>query len=319
MPDSPVPAWDGYYRGDGVRRAVALPEPPPWRTFPRPAMSAVFQPPPGLREAVNAALWLRRPLLITGLPGSGKSTVIEQVTAELDFGPVLRWHVTSRSTLADALYQYDALGRIHAQRLGAGRDGAAAADDIAPFLQLGPLGTALLPAPRPRALLVDELDKSDLDLPSDLLDVLENGEFEIPELVRYERDEVRVRLHQSRDTATVVRGRIACTQFPFIVLTSNGEQIFPAPFLRRCVRFTMPRLTPEALRSLVGAHLRMDVPDGGPVAKLVHAFADRLAAGEALAVDQLLNAVFLLSRDGAPQGAAREELAALLMQELSRA
>ncbi|NUP52940.1 MAG: AAA domain-containing protein [Catenulispora sp.] len=310
--------WDGYYRGDGVRRAVDLPEAPPWRTFPRQPMSAVFQPPPGLREAVNAALWLRRPLLITGLPGSGKSTVIEQVSAELDFGPVLRWHVTSRSTLTDALYQYDALGRIHAQRLGAGDDGGGA-DDIAPFLQLGPLGTALLPSPRPRALLVDEIDKSDLDLPSDLLDVLESGEFEIPELVRYERDEVRVRLHQSRDTAAVVRGRIACTQFPFIVLTSNGEQIFPAPFLRRCVRFTMPRPSPEALRALVGAHLRMDVPEGGPVADIVRAFADRLEAGEALAIDQLLNAVFLLSREGAPQGVAREELAALLMQELSRA
>lgn len=310
--------WDGYYRGDGVRRAVELPEAPPWRTFPRQPMSAVFQPPPGLREAVNAALWLRRPLLITGLPGSGKSTVIEQVTAELDFGPVLRWHVTSRSTLTDALYQYDALGRIHAQRLGAG-DGGVGADDIAPFLQLGPLGTALLPSPRPRALLVDEIDKSDLDLPSDLLDVLESGEFEIPELVRYERDEVRVRLHQSHDTAAVVRGRISCTQFPFIVLTSNGEQIFPAPFLRRCVRFTMPRPSPEALRALVGAHLRMDVPEGGPVADIVRAFADRLDAGEALAIDQLLNAVFLLSREGAPQGVAREELAALLMQELSRA
>jgi MoxR-like ATPase len=265
---------------------------------------------------VNAALWLRRPLLITGLPGSGKSTVIEQVTAELDFGPVLRWHVTSRSTLTDALYQYDALGRIHAQRLGGKR---AEADDIAPFLQLGPLGTALLPSARPRALLIDEIDKSDLDLPSDLLDVLERGEFELPELVRYGRDEVDIRLHQSTEKAKVVKGRIACTQFPFIVMTSNGEQIFPAPFLRRCIRFTMPRPTPEALRALVGAHLRVDVPDSGPVAEVVQGFADRIEAGESLAVDQLLNAVFLLSRDGAPQGAAREELAALLLRELSRA
>ena len=308
--------WDDYYRGDGVPRAIELPAPPPWRTFPRQPMSSVFQPPPGLREAVNAALCLRRPLLITGLPGSGKSTVIEQVAAELDFGPVLRWHVTSRSTLADALYRYDALGRIHAQRLGGDRN---AADDIAPFLQFGPLGTALLPAERPRALLIDEIDKSDLDLPSDLLDVLERGEFEVPELVRYEHDEVDVRLYQSDGRHRVVNGRIACTQFPFIVMTSNGEQIFPAPFLRRCIRYTMARPSAEALRTLVGAHLGTDLPDRGPVADLVQGFADRIEAGENLAVDQLLNAVFLLSRDDAPTGAAREELTALLLRELSRA
>ena len=314
--------WNSYYRGDGVSRPVELPEPPPWRTFPRTSMSAVFQPPPGLTEAVNAALCLRRPLLITGLPGSGKSTVIEQVTDELDFGPVLRWHVTSRSTLSDALYRYDALGRIHAQQLGrgAGSDpGNRPADDIAPFLQLGPLGTALLPADRPRALLIDEIDKSDLDLPSDLLDVLERGEFEVPELVRYEQDEVAVRLWNSEERQTVTRGRVACTQFPFIVMTSNGEQIFPAPFLRRCIRYTMAKPTVDTLRRLVAAHLGVDVPAEGSVAELVAGFAARLETGESLAVDQLLNAVFLLSREDAPQGAAREELAALLLRELSRA
>jgi MoxR-like ATPase len=319
------PAWNDYYRGDGVRRAPRLPAPPPWRTFPRPPMSAVFQPPPGLRDAVNTALWLRRPLLITGPPGSGKSTVIEQVTAELDFGPVLRWHVTSRSTLADALYQYDALGRIYAQRLAAARsveatqDGAHPdEDDIAPFLRLGPLGTALLPSERPRALLIDEIDKSDLDLPSDLLDVLERGEFEIPELVRHERDVVSVHLHQSVERADVVRGRIACTEFPFIVMTSNGEQTFPAPFLRRCVRYTMARQTPDALLALVGAHLGDDIAALEPAAG-VHAFAARVDAGESLAVDQLLNAVFLLVRDGAPEGETRQELVGLLLRELSRA
>lgn len=171
--------WDAYYRGDGVPRpAAALPEPPPWRTFPIPSSAEVFRPPEGLSDAVNAALALRRPLLITGGPGTGKSTVIEQVAAELALGPVLRWHVTSRSSLADALYRYDALGRIHAHRLQqekARAGGAAGVDDIAAFLTLGPLGTALLPSPRPRALLVDEIDKADLDLPGDLLDVLERG------------------------------------------------------------------------------------------------------------------------------------------------
>ena len=164
--------WQPYYVGDGIPRDVEIGDPPPWRSFPRQNLHRQFQPPPGLTTAVNAALALRRPLLVTGPAGSGKSTVIEQVAAELKLGDPLRWHITSRSTLTEALYRYDALGRIHAQRL-AGPDGG---DDIAPFLQLGPLGTALLPSGRPRALLIDEIDKSDLDLPSDLLEVMERVE-----------------------------------------------------------------------------------------------------------------------------------------------
>jgi hypothetical protein len=113
----------------------------------------------------SAAGRLRRPLLVTGDPGSGKSTLIESVARELKLGTVLRWHITSRSTLTDALYRYDVLGRIHAQQFAKAR-GEAVTDDITDYLQLGPLGAALA-SDEPRALLIDELDKSDLDLPSD--------------------------------------------------------------------------------------------------------------------------------------------------------
>src|SRR4051812_1588383 len=109
--------WNTHYYGDGAVRELTLGPPPPWRTFPRGPVGAVFQPPEGLTDAVNAALCLRRPLLITGAPGSGKSSVIESVAEELTLGPVLRWHITSRSTLVDALYRYDALGRIHSHQL----------------------------------------------------------------------------------------------------------------------------------------------------------------------------------------------------------
>ncbi|MFD7688604.1 AAA family ATPase [Streptomyces sp. NPDC059781] len=311
--------WKPYYRGDGERRSTPLADPPPWRTFPRTAQHRQYQPPPGLVDAVNTAVHLRRPLLVSGPAGSGKSTVIEQVAHELDLGPVLRWHITSRSSLTDALYRYDALGRIHAQSLRAATHGRGRAgrgrDDIAPYLQLGPLGTALLPADRPRALLIDEIDKSDLDLPSDLLEVLERGEFEIPELVRYRRPRVMVRQWGSEDEHPVDRGRVQCTQFPFILLTSNGERDFSPAFLRRCIRYTMPPLTADLLYDIVRAHFE-DVPEGGE--ELVEKFAQRVAAGEHLAIDQLLNAVALLTGDQAPQDGQYKELRGLILRELSR-
>ncbi|MGW6024285.1 AAA family ATPase [Streptomyces sp. NPDC055099] len=319
--------WKPYYQGDGRQREVSLADPPPWRTFPRASQHRQYQPPEGLIDAVNAAIHLRRPLLVTGPAGSGKSTVIEQVAHELGLGDVLRWHITSRSSLTEALYRYDALGRIHAQNLrnaivrdperkGGGAHGRSR-DDIAPFLQLGPLGTALLPAERPRALLIDEIDKSDLDLPSDLLEVLERGEYEIPELVRYRRERVDIRLWNSRSTHTVEKGRVQCVQFPFIVLTSNGERDFPPPFLRRCIRYTMPRLTAPLLRNIVWAHFDGDLSNEQQ--ELIQEFADRLVGGSHLAVDQLLNAVALLGGGQGPQGEQRERIREMLTRELSRA
>ncbi|MBQ1009373.1 AAA family ATPase [Micromonospora sp. M51] len=321
--------WESCYRGDGVPRGVKLPEPPPWRTFPRRPLGTAFQPPEGLTDAVNAALCLRRPLLVTGAPGAGKSTLIESVAAELQLGRVLRWHVTSRSTLAEALYRYDVLGRIHAQQLarGSGRSHGSlprrfyrasnSAIDIAPFLQLGPLGTALLPTSRPRALLIDEIDKSDLDLPSDLLDVLERGAFEIPELARYDRDAVNVREWGGDTRHAIVRGQVACTEFPFIVMTSNGERDFPAPFLRRCVRFAMPEPTVDMTGRIVAAHLGA-AAGSQAVADLVSEFVTRVRTGENLAVDQLLSVVFLLAGDGAAKGEQRDRIRRLVMRELSR-
>jgi MoxR-like ATPase len=180
-------------------------------------------------------------------------------------------------------------------------------------MQLGPLGTALLPASRPSALLVDEIDKSDLDLASDLLDVLERGEFEIPELARNNDNETAIRKWNSHDSHPVVQGRVRCEQFPFIVMTSNGERDFPAPFLRRCIRYTMPRPTPAMLQEVIRAHLDLDAATE-PIAQLVDEFLTRLDQGESVAVDQLLNAVFLISGHDIPD---RSEITARLMQDLS--
>jgi hypothetical protein len=109
---------------------------------------------------------------------------------------------------------------------------------------------------------------------------------------------------------------VACTEFPVIVMTSNGERDFPGPFLRRCIRFTMPAPSAGMLSRVVGAHLSAP---GDNTAALVQLFADRIESGDNLAVDQLLNAVYLLGHDAQPTDEARVRLRELLLRELSRA
>ena len=315
------------YEGDGVVRDVVLPSPPPWRRFAGtavpgavpaaadPKAGKTYQARTEVVDAVNAALRLRRPLLLTGPAGSGKSSLIDSVARELGLGAVLRWHVTSRSTLAEALYRYDAIGRLQAERLA--RDaGGSAPTSISDFLTLGPLGTALVPRSRPRALLVDEIDKADIDLPNDLLNVFERGEFEIPELSRQRDATVDVREFESDERVPITTGRVQCREFPFVVLTSNGEREFPAPFLRRCIRLQMPDLDEPVLRQIVVAHLD---PEGEVAAEhLITDFMARVRTGDAQATDQLLNAAYLATQKVLPSDdVERRRVIDLLFRSLS--
>ena len=307
------------FRGDGVPRDVEPPPSPPWRTFPVVGPDdggpATFQATPDLVTAVNAALHLRRPLLLTGSPGSGKSSVAEAVAHELRLGKVLRWHVTSRSTLEEAIYRYDALGRLQHQQLHN-------QDDITMFLRLGPLGTALVSSTyeKPRVLLIDELDKGELDLPGDLLNVLERGEYEIAELNRSGETPLSIRGSDGHDSYLIERGHISCGAFPFVVMTSNGEREFPGPFLRRCIRVKLETPDVDLLTRIVSAHF--DESTAAAQRDLVSAFAERLrsrgTARPTLAIDQLLNAVFLVSNESAPTGPERDRLLELLQRELDR-
>ncbi len=178
-----------------------LPKPPSWRPFGedsnpgenrRKKRGETFQIRPEEIEMVNAALYLRRPLLITGKPGTGKSSLAYAVARELKLGEVLYWPITTRATLKDGLYSYDAISRLQEVQQQKQQNFSELSDDekkaqlkiIEKYITLGPLGTAFLPAARPRVLLIDEIDKSDIDLPNDLLGLFEEGSFEIPELDR---------------------------------------------------------------------------------------------------------------------------------------
>lgn len=314
---------------DGLRD---LPDPPPWRlggaanpVGERPqgldlererSRAAAFRPDKEMIRAANAALYLRRPLLLTGKPGTGKSTLISKVAYELKMGPVLRWPITSRSTVRSGVYEYDAVGRL--------QSGKGADPPVQDYLTLGPLGTALLATSWPRALLIDEVDKSDLDFANDLLNVIEEGEYEIPELRRLSQPEVSVRDVHGQ-SVKVRNGRLAGGQFPFVVLTSNGEREFPPPLLRRCIQLTIDPPDEKALRRIVDAHLHTYLTPArrAQVNRLVKQFAEE-SAGKDLSTDQLLNAVFLTIglRDREGLAFSKGELEALketLFKQLSGA
>lgn len=307
------PSWRQFDGGSAIPLALPLGNPKDeqrGKTFRLPAGN------PDLVNLVNASLYLRRPLLVTGKPGTGKTSLAYAIAYELKLGGVLSWSITARSTLQEGLYRYDALSRLQDLQLKPGELASASeGQDIGKYIQLGALGTALLPYPRPPVLLIDEFDKSDINLPNDLLNLFEEGEFEIPELGRIAKQiaAVTVRTYDGRD-ATIQAGRLRCAAFPLIILTSNGERDFPPAFLRRCLRLTMPDPDKAALTEIVKAHLgEQATAEAEP---LIAQFLEKRGKGD-LSPDQLLNAVYLVTREFSPDSPDQKRLVDLLLKYLS--
>jgi MoxR-like ATPase len=345
-----VPEDWKLFQGDNrePHDAIAkLPDAPPWRPFggnkageSRRKRGETFQAQPEEIEMVNAALYLRRPLLLMGKPGTGKSSLAYAVAHELKLGEVLYWPITTRTTRKDGLYSYDAIGRLQEAK-DSKTDGKYVEDPqkIADYITLGPLGTALLESDRPRVLIIDEIDKSDIDLPNDLLTIFEEGWFEIPELARLEKDddptgaksapiEVRVRTAYVDETepstyvdrkVKIKGGRITCKEFPLVILTSNGERDFPPPFLRRCLRLNMRDPDLKQLKLIIKAHLKDCNLTDQQVSDLITTFLQRRDNNrEQLATDQLLNALFMIVREREWMGNEKTDLVDRLLAPLDR-
>jgi MoxR-like ATPase len=329
------------YKGDGAaspERIANRPTAPKWRQFDALASNraSTFKPPKGVVEAVNAALYLRRPVLVTGDPGTGKSSLAYAVAHELALGDILTWNINSRSTLLQGLYDYDALARLrdaNLQRLreanipragdanaprGRRRDQPRPApiENIGRFITLGAIGTAFLAEEgKPRVVLIDEIDKSDVDLPNDLLHVFENGLFEIAELTRIKDDAPQVTVRTLDGTsATIVDGIVRCTEFPIVIITSNGERDLPPAFLRRCLRIDLPRPDETMLKEIVKKH--MPGIEEAVMTDLLEKFDARRDQGRVLATDQLLNAFYLVTQGRAMTPQDRAAIEDIVLREL---
>ena len=175
--------------------------------------------------AVNAAVTLQRPLLVKGEPGTGKTELARQVATALAM-PVIEWHVKSTTKAQQGLYDYDAVSRLRDSQLGDAR-----VNDVGNYIRRGKLWQAF-EAPERVVLLIDEIDKADIEFPNDLLQELDRMEFHV-----YETGQT-----------------IAARHRPVVIITSNNEKDLPDAFLRRCFFHFIRFPDADTLRRIVAVH-----------------------------------------------------------------
>ena len=178
-----------------------------------------------LKVAVNAAIVLERPLLVKGEPGTGKTVLAEEIARSLN-APLLTWHVKSTTKAQQGLYEYDAVSRLRDSQLGDPR-----VSDIANYIRRGKLWEAFSHETRP-VLLIDEIDKADIEFPNDLLLELDRMEFHV-----YETGET-----------------IRAERRPIVIITSNNEKELPDAFLRRCFFHYIKFPDHETMGQIVDVH-----------------------------------------------------------------
>jgi MoxR-like ATPase len=200
---------------------------------------------------VNLAIDLKRPILVEGDPGCGKTTLAASIAAEKKLGEVIKITVKSTSRAQDLLYRMNALARLQ----DAQNPQNAQARFVYPYLSLGPLGEAIQARAR-RVLLIDEIDKADIDFPNDLLDVLDRFTFQIDDLPIAEEARCLI----ERGFGRTVVGNL--DEPPIVVITSNREKRLPEPFLRRClyVRVQFPK-TADELQDIVRKNTKLTVEE----------------------------------------------------------
>ena len=184
---------------------------------------------PDLMLAVNAAITLQRPLLIKGEPGTGKTMLAEEVAKAVSL-PLLQWHIKSTTKAQQGLYEYDAVSRLRDSQL-AGTEGSERVRDIRNYIVKGVLWQAFT-ADRPVVLLIDEIDKADIEFPNDLLRELDRMEFYV-----YETRELVKARHR-----------------PVVFITSNNEKDLPDAFLRRCFFHYIKFPDADTMKSIIDVH-----------------------------------------------------------------
>ena len=187
---------------------------------------------PDLMLAVNAAATLRRPLLVKGEPGTGKTMLAEEVAASLGM-PLLQWHIKSTTKAQQGLYEYDAVSRLRDSQLAGveGSDAGERVKDVSNYIVKGVLWQAFT-APGPVVLLIDEIDKADIEFPNDLLREIDRMEFYV-----YETREL-----------------VKATHRPLVFITSNNEKELPDAFLRRCFFHYIKFPDAETMQRIVDVH-----------------------------------------------------------------
>ncbi|MBO9688775.1 AAA family ATPase [Roseateles chitosanitabidus] len=180
---------------------------------------------PDLMLAVNAAITLKRPLLVKGEPGTGKTLLAEEVAKALDL-PLLQWHVKSTTKAQQGLYEYDAVSRLRDSQLGDDK-----VRDIGNYIVKGTLWQAFA-SDTPVALLIDEIDKADIEFPNDLLRELDRMEFYVYETREWVRAKHR----------------------PLVFITSNNEKELPDAFLRRCFFHYIKFPEADTMQAIVDVH-----------------------------------------------------------------